>query len=660
MYNDGRLSFGVNSGTQTILVTPKAYNDGNWHHLVATQGPDGMRLWVDTRLVGSNAVTASQGYTGYWRVGGDRVWSNSASSYFAGSIDEVAIYPGVLTEQNVREHFTASGRTASNRPPVAAFSTSVSYLRLDADASGSTDADEDALTYAWDFGDGTTASGPTTSKTYSQSGTYPVKLTVTDAAAQSTTLTKQVTVAANKAPVAGFTSTVTDLEASVDASASTDTDGRIASFDWDFGDGSTGTGVAATRTYAAAGTYQVSLTVTDDLGAQTTTTRAVTVAERPNTAPTASFTADATGLTVAVDASASTDADGSIASYAWDFGDGQTAVGASASASYGTAGTFTIRLTVTDDAGATATTTKDVTVVPLNQKPVAAFTAQSADQRATFDASGSSDPDGTITAYAWDFGDGTSGSGVTANRTYAAPGTYTVRLTVTDDRGGTDSTQRVVTATAPPPLAKDDFARSVTGGWGTADVGGPWSIATGASRWSVADGVGRLTLSPAAGSTAALNGVGSSASDTSVTFAADKVATGGGQYVSLIGRRLSGGDYRAKVQVTASGAVVVGAARTVAGTETVLTSRTVSGLTYGAGDSLRIRLQVTGIGSADVRAKVWKVGTPEPSAWNVSTTDATASLQAPGGVGVYGYLSGSTTNAPVVQSFDALEVTQVP
>src|SRR5690606_41287846 len=81
-----------------------------------------------------------------------------------------------------------------------------------------------------------------------------------------------------------------------------------------------------------------------------------------NLPPTASFTTSVTGLTVTVDARASTDPDGTIASYAWTFGDGATASGATASRSYATAGTYTVTLRVTDDDGATATTTRQVTV----------------------------------------------------------------------------------------------------------------------------------------------------------------------------------------------------------------------------------------------------------------------------------------------------------
>ena len=114
MTNDGTLTFGVWNGQPDTITSPLAYNDGAWHHMVATQGPAGMSLYVDDKLVGTNPVTTNQGYGGFWRVGGDNLnsWPNQpASSYFAGSVDDVAVYNTVLSAAQVDAHFVASGRT---------------------------------------------------------------------------------------------------------------------------------------------------------------------------------------------------------------------------------------------------------------------------------------------------------------------------------------------------------------------------------------------------------------------------------------------------------------------------------------------------------------------------------------------------------------------
>jgi PKD repeat protein len=170
-------------------------------------------------------------------------------------------------------------------------------------------------------------------------------------------------IAANVAPTAAFAASATDLALAVDASASSDPDGTITGYAWNFGDGGTAAGAQASHSYAASGTYQVTLTVTDNAGATGTLTKAVTLSAAPaNVAPTAAFTVAPSNLTIAVDGVGSSDPDGTIAGYAWDFGDGGTAAGAQASHSYAASGTYQVTLTVTDNAGATGSATRQVTV----------------------------------------------------------------------------------------------------------------------------------------------------------------------------------------------------------------------------------------------------------------------------------------------------------
>ena len=194
-------------------------------------------------------------------------------------------------------------------------------------------------------------------------------------------------------------------------------------------------------------------------------------------------------LDVDLDASASTDPDGTIASYAWDFGDGTTGTGSTASHHYLTAGGYDVVLTVTDDRGGSATKTTRVNVAS-NQAPVAGISSSSNRLVLSVDGSASSDADGTVASYAWTFGDGSSDTGATASHTYAADGTYTVRLTVTDGQGATDTATTSVTVLGDPSVARDAFGRSVTGGWGTADRGGAWTLNGTLSRYSVAAGLG--------------------------------------------------------------------------------------------------------------------------------------------------------------------------
>jgi PKD repeat protein len=238
--------------------------------------------------------------------------------------------------------------------------------------------------------------------------------------------------------------------------ASTDpcppTGGAITNFRWDFGDGATITGATATHTFDVQRTFNVTLTVTNDSGRTSSTTRAVTVGA--GLLPVANFvfspTNPAVGQSVFVNGSTSTPGGGhQITGYSWSWGDGASSLGVTASHTFATAGTYVIVLTVSDEEGQTASTTRNVTVG--TGAPAAAFTfavTVPLTHTVTFDGSAST-PVGTasITNYAFAFGDGTSASGAAsvATKSYAAAGTFTVTLTVTDSLGRTGVTSQSVT-----------------------------------------------------------------------------------------------------------------------------------------------------------------------------------------------------------------------
>lgn len=294
-----------------------------------------------------------------------------------------------------------------------------------------------------------------------------------------------------------------------------------------------------------------------------------------------------------------------------------------------------------------------------NAPPAAAFTNSCNALACSFDGTGSADPDGSIASYAWGFGDSTSAATATANKTYAAAGTYPVTLTVTDTGGATHSTTRNITvANGVAAMAEDTFTRTLAGGLGTANVGGPWSTTGSAGDYFVAAGTGRMRI-PAAGTgrNAYLMAVSSTAAETYLEFATDKAISGSGLYISGIGRRISGaGEYRAKVLMAANGSVSLALVRvTAAGTETTIQSAvTIAGLNYAVGDKLALRLQVTGTAPSTIRAKVWELSATEPAGWQCSVDDSTPALQTPGGIGVATYLSSTAKNAPVVVSVDNL------
>ena len=324
----------------------------------------------------------------------------------------------------------------------ASFSQQNDGLTVTFDAGNSSGT---IASYLWDFGDGSTGTGKSTSHSYAVAGSYTVTLTVSDEAGASARQSLSVHLTkSNITPTAAFSYSAGGLLASFDASGSSDSDGSIASYSWNFGDGTTGTGKSASHSYGATGTYTVTLTVTDDLGATASQSVSVTVVSG-NVAPTAAFTQSTSGLVASFDASGSSDSDGSIARYSWNFGDGTTGTGKSTNHTYAAAGTYTVSLTVTDNLGVAASQSASVSVVKANVAPVASFIQSAAELVASFDASGSSDSDGSIASYSWSFGDGTTGTGKSTNHTYAVAGTYTVSLTVTDNQGTTASVSRSIT-----------------------------------------------------------------------------------------------------------------------------------------------------------------------------------------------------------------------
>jgi PKD repeat protein len=155
------------------------------------------------------------------------------------------------------------------------------------------------------------------------------------------------------------TSPLTAQTVSFDGTAS---QGSIASYSWNYGDGSTGTGASPTHAYAHAGNYTVSLTVSSGSSSDTTS-HTVTVADRP---PIASFTfapsSPLSGQAVAFNANGSSDADGTIASDSWLFGDGSAGSGATPTHTYSQPGAYTVQLSVTDDSGSVAVTTHSVAI----------------------------------------------------------------------------------------------------------------------------------------------------------------------------------------------------------------------------------------------------------------------------------------------------------
>lgn len=371
----------------------------------------------------------------------------------------MAIERAVFTNVAWDVFWTAPGtRAAVFGAPVASFTADQPSpgAPVEFDASASFESGSSIASYLWDFGDGSkpvSTTVATVTRTYARVGNYAVKLIVADPAGNKAQTQQVVAVSVDKVPVASFTAAVSQFNVAVDASGSSDVDGQIAEYAWDFGDGATGSAVQTNHTYEFAGEYEVALTVTDNQGAHAVTSQTIVVAGLPY----AEFTVNVNALKVTVSAAESSDFN-PIVQYTWYWGEtgSSNGSGLTATHTYKNAGTYPIALQIKDSAGTTAVVTHEVSVAPIfvPEPPKASFTFVTTDLKASFNGSSSTSSDSTLVGYNWDFNDGHTGSGVTTSHTYADGGSYSVKLTVTDFLGLSGSSTRSVTvspAYKPPP-----------------------------------------------------------------------------------------------------------------------------------------------------------------------------------------------------------------
>ncbi len=320
------------------------------------------------------------------------------------------------------------------------------------------------------------AHGTNVSHTYAQAGTYTVKLRISDGRGHHSVTTQKVTIEQLAPPQPSFTIDSDSIHVGetvgFDASGSTDPQGRIVRYEWDYegnGDFQAG-GAEASHVYRAPGTYTARLRVTDDHGLTAESDQTLTVAAYDP--PVAAIDCSATEISAGHTIHCQSDDSGSpypVTHHDWDMtASGSYSLhGRSVSYAYAYAGIYVIHLRVTDENGNVAETTTPVQVDDV--PPVAKISPPSGVHPAsavTFDGSHSYDPDGRIVSYEWDDGQGggyqPGSSRLTA--TYAAPGAYTVRLRVTDDAGLTNVATYGLTVTAQSPIPSIHAPASIAHG----------------------------------------------------------------------------------------------------------------------------------------------------------------------------------------------------
>ncbi|MFM7054504.1 MAG: PKD domain-containing protein, partial [Bacteroidota bacterium] len=329
-------------------------------------------------------------------------------------------------------------------------------------------------TYQWN-------TGATTQTINAGPGTYIV--TVNDG---NCTATDTVVVTNNNTVTAAFTAPSGCAGSAVQfTNQSTTTVGTLVSYSWNFAGLGTSTLQNPTFTFPSAGTYSVTLVATASNGCSNTVTNTITI----NTAPVAQFTTGSAcaGGTIAFN-NTSTPVAGST--WAWNFGNGTTSTLQNPSVTYSTAGTYNVSLVVTSSNGCSATRTVPVTINPL---PIASFNAPTTVcQGSVTPLVNTSGPgSGTITGYAWNFGNGQTSVASNPTVTYANPGNYTITLTITNSFGCTATATHSI-AVNPTPIASAGLPQAVCLG-GSATL-----FASGGTNyiWSTGATTSSITVTP--------------------------------------------------------------------------------------------------------------------------------------------------------------------
>lgn len=320
--------------------------------------------------------------------------------------------------------------TTNCAPPLVGFDVAINELNV----SFTDNSANDVTQWLWDFGDGNTSTLQNPNHTYAAPGAYIVCLTGTSECGSSQIC---LSIAVNcTLPTVGYNAQINQLTVIFNDTSGSD----VTDWQWDFGDGNTSNLQNPTHTYAAPGSYVVCLTGTSDCGpAQICQTIIVSCSS-----PIAGFTTSTNQLAANFIDISSND----VTQWQWDFGDGNTSSLQNPAHTYANAGTYQVCLTVTSICG-TAEFCQSITV--SCPTPQAEFNHSSEELTISLNDTSTDNP----TQWFWDLGDGNFSSEQNPTHIYAAPGAYTVCLTVSNNCGSTQTCQQVIVTCSAPQAAFD-------------------------------------------------------------------------------------------------------------------------------------------------------------------------------------------------------------
>jgi PKD repeat protein len=351
--------------------------------------------------------------------------------------------------------------------------------------------------YNWVFGDGATSTEANPTHQFTAVGTYNVILTVTGPGGSSS-VTRKITVEdpVIPPPEAIFTPNKTSGDAPLTVQFLNQSTGQITSYLWDFGDQQTSIETNPTHTFAADGTFTVTLTSIGPGGQKTT--QAVITVSKPVGAPVSAFTSDKTSGDIPLTIQFTNASQGQINTYEWSFGDGTTSAEQSPSHTFDTPGSFAVKLTVTGSGGSNSTETVINATQPITV-PDAVFVQDTSAGDAPLTVQFTNQSTGDDLSYTWDFGDNSGlNNEISPLHTYNDPGTYTVILTASNSSGA-DTAQTSISVNTPPPQAVKpvaNFTHNPASGNMPLTVTFDSSASTGnitAYNWNFGDNVGTST-----------------------------------------------------------------------------------------------------------------------------------------------------------------------
>ena len=394
-----------------------------------------------------------------WLVNGRETASDSISSLTFSAPGDYAIALEVNDNSGFDDAVGIQTATIHiNYPPVIKWKATPAVAEpnepVTFDAKGTYDPDGKIKNITWRFSDGTELAGMKVNKVFTNTGLMNVRMMVDDGAGFSNSVqTKDFNLLVNNQPIVVTKNFIRSNSQTVllDASQSYDIDGQALKFDWLLSDGTHRHDASFYWEAPKGGIHFITLTVDDGQGKKNSIARESIrlIVNRPPVAVVDSIIYSCTGMTILLNSSLSYDPDGDPITMQWDFGDGNSSTETNPAHVFTTPGFYPVKLTLSDGFSDQPTIATIPVIIEGSPQAFQSFsdTIICVNTPLAFDGTHSTDPNGPLGSYAWDFGDGLNALGSSVTHAYSKPGTYYVTLTVIGNGSGRCSKVNQATST---------------------------------------------------------------------------------------------------------------------------------------------------------------------------------------------------------------------